>query len=92
MPRRWARIMIVLGGLGLLALGGMGLVQISWAMGLLLAVFAVCTVWALCIKFLVLRCPHCGWGGGQPQWSRPGKAHCPRCGGLMYYDDDQEGC
>lgn len=90
MSRRWARIMIVAAVFGLLALVCMPFVRPTWVMGLFLAVSALCIFWALGIKFFVLRCPHCGWGGGLPQWSRPGKVRCPKCGGLMYYDDDRE--
>lgn len=41
---------------------------------------------ALIIKYFILKCPYCGWGGAPPQWSKSGTIHCPKCGKLLEYD------
>lgn len=39
------------------------------------------------IKFFILKCPYCGWGGAVPQWSKSGTIHCPKCGHVIEYSD-----
>lgn len=41
---------------------------------------------AFLVKYLLLRCPYCGWGGAVPQWSKSGNIHCPKCGKAATYD------
>lgn len=41
---------------------------------------------ALYIKFSILKCPTCGFGGASPQWSKNKTIHCPKCGGAIEYD------
>ncbi len=41
---------------------------------------------ALYVKFKLLRCPYCGWGGAVPQWSKSNTIHCPKCGKAATYD------
>ena len=44
---------------------------------------------ALCIR--PGKCPTCGkYAAPAPQWSNPGKYHCPGCGGRLFYDDEPE--
>ena len=36
------------------------------------------------------RCPTCGkYCSPTPQWSQPGKYHCPYCGSRFVYDDEE---
>ena len=50
------------------------------------AVFAIAAI--LC---RIGKCPTCGKGASpMPQWSRPGKYHCPYCGTRFAYDDEEE--
>lgn len=37
------------------------------------------------------KCPTCGKRTSPaPQWSQPGKYHCPYCGSRLAYDDEAE--
>lgn len=81
-PRIWSRIGIVLIGLGavLYALAVLTSANIYiWVGSLFLLI-------ALYIKFSILKCPTCGWGGATPQWSKNKTIHCPKCGSALEYD------
>ena len=49
---------------------------------------------AFCVAAILVRpwgCPSCGKKASpRPQWSEPGKYHCPYCGSRLAYDDEEE--
>ena len=84
MSRVRAKISIILFAVGLIGLLA-GMVKDGWLMTILGAVFC-------CAAILLrpLRCPSCGRKVSPlPQWSEPGKYHCPHCGSRLAYDDEE---
>ncbi|MDD4568851.1 MAG: hypothetical protein PHE70_01785 [Tepidanaerobacteraceae bacterium] len=83
MSRKWARISILSICLGIVLLIIPVFLEslFPFYIGIGLIMFA------LIIKFFVLRCPNCGWGGAVPQWTKSGTIHCPKCGKAVEYDD-----
>ena len=83
MSRKWARASIILMGIfcGFMLLGGLLNNSIVIAAGV------VFIIPSFLIKYFVLRCPACGWGGAPPQWTKSGTIHCPKCGAALEYDE-----
>lgn len=45
---------------------------------------------AVFIKYKFLCCPYCGKKGAvMPQWKKPGKFACKKCGHVLHYDDER---
>lgn len=83
-PRFWARVTILLAGIGIALLyAGIFTPAPARVLGYLAG---ACIVTSLGIKYLVLRCSYCGWGGMIPRWSKPETIHCPKCGKVPEYD------
>ena len=82
MSRFWARLCVILVAVFCAGLLLTCLLPRPW----MIALDILSLAGFLCVKFLALRCPRCGWGGAVPQWSRSGTLHCPKCGGLLEYD------
>ena len=68
--RIYARICIIIGILGML----------------LVVIGGILILCSLVIKFHLLRCPYCGWGGLIPQWYRNDTYCCPKCGNRIHWE------
>ena len=85
MSRAKARISIVL-----LALAVAALIAGYFVDGILTTVVAVVFVIAAILS-RIGKCPTCGKSASpMPQWSEPGKYHCPYCGSRFAYDDEEQ--
>ena len=83
--RKQTRLSIVLFVVGLAALGA-GYFVNGW---LPTAAGVVLIVAGLAVR--PWKCPTCGKRvSPAPQWSQPGKYHCPFCGSRLAYDDEPE--
>lgn len=82
LSRLWARTTIILIGLGVIFL----FIASESSINIFIYLGALCLFVALYIKFAILKCPNCGWGGAYPQWSQSGTIHCPKCGKAIEYD------
>lgn len=83
LPRKWARSVIVLVVAGVLLI---------WAgafasQGALVLAGIFCILPAVVLRYLFLRCPHCGKRTAAPQWRKSGTQYCGRCGNPFVYDD-----
>lgn len=41
---------------------------------------------ALGAKYILLKCPYCGYRGLVPQWHSNGNCHCPQCGNKILWE------
>ena len=84
LSRTRARASIVLFAVGL-ALLLAGYFAEGWVPTILAVVFVIAGMAARPWK-----CPCCGRQiSPMPQWSQPGKYHCPYCGNRFAYDDEE---
>lgn len=81
--RFWARVCIVCLVISLLLIT----CKIITSSNVPLFIGTLFLVFSLYIKFFILRCPNCNWGGGVPQWSKNATIHCPKCGTAFEYDE-----
>lgn len=47
---------------------------------------SILILFALGIKYTLLKCPCCGYRGLVPQWKGNGNYHCPRCGKKVLWE------
>jgi hypothetical protein len=80
--RKYARISIVLTTVGSIIMIFSSYIENLTYLYISVGFIAI----AFIIKFFVLKCPYCGWGGAIPQLSKIGTIHCPKCGKAMEYD------
>ena len=88
--RIYARICIVIGALGFACMfAQITLSSLQAAATTDLRLFVIGCILFVCslvIKFHVLRCPCCGWGGLIPQWYRNDTYCCPKCGNRIHWE------
>ena len=71
--RIYARICIIIGILGIACTYSPLILPVPWKTEtkvLLVVIGGILILCSLVIKFHLLRCPYCGWGGLIPQWYR----------------------
>ena len=71
--RIYARICIIIGILGIACTYSLLILPVPWKTEtkvLLVVIGGILILCSLVIKFHLLRCPYCGWGGLIPQWYR----------------------
>lgn len=71
--RIYARICIIIGALGIACTYSPLILPVPWKTEtkvLLVVIGGILILCSLVIKFHLLRCPYCGWGGLIPQWYR----------------------
>ena len=81
--RIYARICIIIGILGIACTYSPLILPVPWKTEtkvLLVVIGGILILCSLVIKFHLLRCPYCGWGGLIPQWYRNDTYCCPKCG------------
>lgn len=89
LPRRYARLTLLLNGLGILAIpvgmlaGGSGPV-------IGLGVFFFLYIAASGVQMRSLRCPHCGKAVLPARWRDRRPVLCPKCGAQIPWDDQAE--
>lgn len=88
--RIYARICIVIGALGFACMfAQITLSSLQAAATTDLRLFVIGCILCVCslvIKFHVLRCPYCGWGGLIPQWYQNDTYCCPKCGNRIHWE------
>lgn len=94
LERKWARVVIVLGGaelvpILLLALAGLlGVRGSIWLAVAVLTPSVICTAAALVVAFRKLRCPCCGKELAPLCWNPGNRFYCKYCGTPFLFDDD----
>ena len=85
LPRRFARLSLMLTGAGIAAIAVGMLFGID---GLLvgIGVFVILYIAATVIQMRYLRCPYCKKAVLPARWSRRGPVLCPRCGRQIPWD------
>ena len=79
--RIYARICIIIGILGIACTYSPLILPVPWKTEtkvLLVVIGGILILCSLVIKFHLLRCPYCGWGGLIPQWYRNDTYCCPQ--------------
>lgn len=87
--RIYARICIIIGILGIACTYSPLILPVPWKTEtkvLLVVIGAILILCSLVIKFHLLRCPYCGWGGLIPQWYRNDTYCCPKCGNRIHWE------
>ena len=91
LKRNYARLCILVFALGLGCWLFPGLVTAFTGKAfprsaVLLGVGTVFVLGALGIKYLLLKCPNCGYSGLSPQWRKNDSYHCPGCGKKVHWE------
>lgn len=87
--RIYARICIIIGILGIACTYSPLILPVPWKTEtkvLLVVIGGILILCSLVIKFHLLRCPYCGWGGLIPQWYRNDTYCCPKCGNRIHWE------